>query len=209
MRKAFNFYSSFDEVMQEFNTHEKGIFITAMLDVQFMRIHIDDITFEDRFLSIAWKAIKHSVFKQLDGYCKANKDAYTRGLFAYEADFNPASVQGEGEVQEEVQVQGEVASTDTQIPKKKAKKKPSNDSSIDNFKTFIEYEYEDDAVDIAIDFIYYRIEIKDPIKTTAAIVLFMNEVLSMFNKFGIAMVEKEILRMKAGGWKTLYPAYKK
>jgi len=90
MKKAFNFYASYDEVFQELDLNQKGIMINAILDVQFLRKHIDDISFKDKILSIVWKGMKHSILKQIDGYCRANKTPYNRELFAPKADFQPS-----------------------------------------------------------------------------------------------------------------------
>lgn len=120
MRQAFNFYSSYDEVASELNDKQLSLFIRALLDVQFFRKHIDSISFEDKMVSISWKASKHSVKKQLEGYCNANKivyeslfndvsDAYEAGYKgAYEAGLKGASAQGEGQGEGEGQVQGQV-----------------------------------------------------------------------------------------------------
>jgi len=88
-RQAFNFYVSFDEVFQELNTNQKGIMIDAILSVQFMRVYIDDIKFKDKILSIVWKGMKHSILKQVDGFCRANKTAYNRELLGCEANTSP------------------------------------------------------------------------------------------------------------------------
>jgi len=94
-RKAFNLYSSYDDVMQELDDKQFIAFVRALHDVQFLRKHIEVISFEDKLLSICWKAIKHSVNKQIEGYCNANKIAYD-SLFddvscANEAPINPAN----------------------------------------------------------------------------------------------------------------------
>jgi hypothetical protein len=114
-RKAFNFYSSYDDVIQDLDDKQLVLFMRALLDVQFLREHIDNISFKDKILSICWKAIKHSVNKQIEGYCNANKINYN-SLFsdtscAHEAPYEPtaeAHIKGaspQEEVQEEVQVQ--------------------------------------------------------------------------------------------------------
>ena len=114
MRQAFNFYSSYDEVILDLDDVQLPLFVRALLDIQFFRKHIDNISFIDKVLSMAWKASKHSIKKQLEGYCNANKIDYN-SLFdetkpAYEAPYEgtieaplkPASLQGQGQGQEEV-----------------------------------------------------------------------------------------------------------
>jgi len=73
---------------------------------------------------------------------------------------------------------------------------------------YIKESYEEDAVNFAIDFINYREQIKEPIKTAQAISLYMNEVIVIHEKYGVSTLNREIDRMKAGAWKTLYPEYK-
>ena len=96
-----------------------------------------------------------------------------------------------------------VVPPDTHTKTKKGKTK-TNQQWID----YIKETYEEDAVAYAIDFINYREQIKAPIKTEQAISLYMNEVAVIYEKYGISTLDKEIDRMKAGAWKTLYPEYK-
>ena len=121
MRKAFNFYSSFDEVAQELNDKQFALFMRAVLDVQFLRKHIDEISFDDKILSITWKAVKHSVGKQLQGHCNKTKIDYN-SLFheVYPpslARLRPANVQEEEE--EKVQEVNKRASTIDNLSKEK------------------------------------------------------------------------------------------
>lgn len=76
MRKAFNFYSNFDDVASDLNDKQFTLFMRALLDVQFLRKHIDDVSFDDKIVSITWKAIKHSIAKQIQGHCNKNKIDY-------------------------------------------------------------------------------------------------------------------------------------
>ena len=77
MRKAFNFYSSYFEIMNELDDKSIALFIKALTSVQFLKVHIDEIKFDDKILSIAWKSIKHSIQKQLEEYCDANGLKYS------------------------------------------------------------------------------------------------------------------------------------
>jgi len=112
MRKAFNFYSSYDEVIQDMNDKQIVLFVKSLLDVQFFRKHISEIKFEDKILSICWKGMKHSIHKQIEGYCNANKLKYDDLFDAYEAPYNPTPeapyqdtpIQEEGQGQEKEQL---------------------------------------------------------------------------------------------------------
>ncbi len=111
-RKAFNFYSSLDEVIQDLSDKQLALFIRALTDVQFLRVHIDSVSFTDKILSITWKAIKHSTNKQIEGYCNKNQIDY-KALFCDVAGAKQAwcggasqQVQEKGEVQGEVQEKG-------------------------------------------------------------------------------------------------------
>jgi hypothetical protein len=110
-RQAFNFYKSFDDVFNMLSEKQSGTLIKSILDVQFLRVHVDDIVFKDVMVSMAWAGMKQSVLKQVDGFCKANSIPYNTELFApkannqptYEVNNQPTPKQEKGEVQ----VQGE------------------------------------------------------------------------------------------------------
>ena len=50
MRTQFAFYKSFDDVYQDLNDSQKLEFISILLDVQFLRIRVDDVVFMVIFL---------------------------------------------------------------------------------------------------------------------------------------------------------------
>ena len=75
MRKAFNFYLSFYELMKLLNEVQIADIIMAICKVQFLEIHIDDIEFQDKMTQIVWVGVKHSIKASVDGYCsKMNID---------------------------------------------------------------------------------------------------------------------------------------
>ena len=112
MRRAFNFYHSYYEVYCGLDDKQKNQFIEALIEVQFLSKHIDKIEFEDKMLNIVWKAIKHSVKKQIEGYCNSIQTNYEALFYdnpsASEAVLSSASTQVQGEGEGEGQVQGEV-----------------------------------------------------------------------------------------------------
>ena len=110
-RQAFNFYKSFDDVFNMLSEKQSGTLIKSILDVQFFRVHIDDIEFKDVMISMAWAGMKQSILKQVDGFCKANSTPYNAELFAPKANNEPTHEannehtpkQEKGEVQVQVQ----------------------------------------------------------------------------------------------------------
>lgn len=79
-RKAFNFYSSYDEAFEVLSEKNQIKLFKAIRDVQFFRIHINDIEFTETDLKFAWLIIKHSVESQVFGYCRANKVDYNNAI---------------------------------------------------------------------------------------------------------------------------------
>lgn len=73
MRKQFTFYKSFDDVYQGLNDKQRLEFMSKMLDVQFLRVHVDDISFDDVILKHIWNAQKHTVGKSIYGYLDSQK----------------------------------------------------------------------------------------------------------------------------------------
>ncbi len=125
MRKAFNFYASYDDVMLELNDKQLVLFIKALRDVQFLRKHIDEIVFDDKLLSILWKSTKYQISKQVEGYCNKNHIDY-KALFygaggATVAGYGGASLQEEGQGEGE----GEAASPQSQSQSKDCLDTPS------------------------------------------------------------------------------------
>lgn len=103
-RKAFNFYSSYDEAFEVLSEKNQIKLFKAIRDVQFFRIHINDIEFTETDLKFAWLIIKHSVESQVLGYCRANKVDYNNTIkdtLGVSLEDTPLQEKEEEEVQEE------------------------------------------------------------------------------------------------------------
>ncbi|MEO1944128.1 MAG: hypothetical protein ABGY11_07485 [Candidatus Thioglobus sp.] len=83
-KKVIKYYASFYEVSKELNHKQFYDFNTAIFSVLFYEQHIDDVSFDDRILSITWKSIKHSLQASIDGFCNKNgidySDTLSKGL---------------------------------------------------------------------------------------------------------------------------------
>lgn len=67
-RNQFTFYKSFDDVCNNLSDAQLAIYIRAILDVQFLRIKVEDVGFKDPLLSMAWLSQKHSITTSIKGY---------------------------------------------------------------------------------------------------------------------------------------------
>lgn len=107
-RKAFNFYSSYDEAFEVLSEKNQIKLFKAIRDVQFFRIHINDIEFTETDLKFAWLIIKHSVESQVLGYCRANKVDYNNTIkdtLGVSLEDTPLQEKEEEEVQEKEEEQ--------------------------------------------------------------------------------------------------------
>lgn len=75
-RKAFNFYKSYDDAFEALSSTKQVMLFKAIRDVQFFRIHVNKISFNDNELKFAWLIIKHSIESQVLGFCRADKVNY-------------------------------------------------------------------------------------------------------------------------------------
>lgn len=73
MRNQFTFYKSFDDVIQELTDKQIATYMRTMLDVQFLRVKIEDVKFNDPILHIVWKSQKHSIETSIKGYLDSQK----------------------------------------------------------------------------------------------------------------------------------------
>lgn len=110
MRSQFTFYKSFDDVIEDLSDKQIAEYVKVMLDVQFLRVKLDDISFTDKTLSIVWKSQRHSIEKSIKGYLDGQsregiKNPYL-GVYGPCRDPSEGVAQQE-EVQEEVQEKGE------------------------------------------------------------------------------------------------------
>lgn len=124
MRSQFTFYKSFDDVLEDLNDKQISEYIKKMLDVQFLRIKIDDVCFEDKLLSVIWKSQKHSIKSSINGYLDSQKRSGCKEpyLGCYDDDFIPyeggykAPYEG-GHQQEQVKGKGKVKEQGSRIDK--------------------------------------------------------------------------------------------
>jgi len=77
----------------------------AINEVMFFDRHIDDVTFDDKMLSVIWVSIRHSLEASISGFISKNKITYNQALStptkgACQGATKGACQQGEGEVQE-------------------------------------------------------------------------------------------------------------
>jgi hypothetical protein len=75
-KKVINYYASFFEVSKQLDQNQFYKFNTAIFSVMFYEEHIDNISFDDKLLSIAWLSIKHSLRASIDGFCSKNQIDY-------------------------------------------------------------------------------------------------------------------------------------
>ena len=91
MRNQFTFYKSFDDVLEDLNDKQIAEYIKKMLDVQFLRVKIDDVFFDDKLLNVIWKSQKHSIKSSISGYLDSQKRNGCKNpyLGCYDDDFIP------------------------------------------------------------------------------------------------------------------------
>ena len=56
MRSQYTFYKSFDDIMDDLTDTQLAKYIRTINDVQFLRVKIEDVKFEDALLNIVWKS---------------------------------------------------------------------------------------------------------------------------------------------------------
>ena len=105
MRNQFTFYKSFDDVIEDLSDAQIAIYIKTMLDVQFLRIKIEDVSFKDKILQIVWKAQKYSIETSIKGYLDSQKRENVKN--PYLGIYDQSSSPYDGVVQQE-QVKEEV-----------------------------------------------------------------------------------------------------
>ena len=92
MRSQYTFYKSFDDIMDDLTDAQLAKYIRTINDVQFLRVKIEDVKFEDALLSIVWKSQLHSIKKSIDGYLESQKNGKIKNpyLGVYEVTFVPS-----------------------------------------------------------------------------------------------------------------------
>jgi uncharacterized phage protein (TIGR02220 family) len=103
MRTQFSFYKSFDDVYQDLSDKQKIEFINTLLDVQFLRVKIEDVAFKDVILKHIWNAQKHSLEKSISGYIESQKNPKIKIPFlgCYDSSFLPLQIPSEGDHKED------------------------------------------------------------------------------------------------------------
>ena len=93
MRSQYTFYKSFDDIMDDLTDTQLAKYIRTINDVQFLRVKIEDVKFEDALLNIVWKSQLHSIKKSIDGYLESQKNGKIKNpyLGAYEVTFIPSN----------------------------------------------------------------------------------------------------------------------
>ncbi|RLE41462.1 hypothetical protein DRJ16_06255 [Candidatus Woesearchaeota archaeon] len=68
-RQSFLFYESYVDAIDMLSDEDAIAFVRALIDVEMFRKHVDSISFESQVCQMAWTMAKHSIKKQLEGYC--------------------------------------------------------------------------------------------------------------------------------------------
>lgn len=108
MRNQYTFYKSFDDVAQELNDIQLAKYVRTLNDVQFLRVKIDDVIFDDPILNIVWKSQKHSIETSIKGYLDSQKNKNVKNPYigVYGDTDNPyEGVAKQGQVKEQEQGQ--------------------------------------------------------------------------------------------------------
>ena len=101
MRQAFSFYKSFDDTFEALNDSQTLILFKTIRDVQFLRVNIFDVKFEDNLLTVLWQSIKFSLEKSIKGYLDSQlnskvKKPYFGCYYPYNGNLNPLHTPSEG-----------------------------------------------------------------------------------------------------------------
>lgn len=92
MRNQFTFYKSFDDVIEEMNDKQIAEYVKTMLDVQFLRVNIEEVKFKDPLLNIVWKSQKYSIQTSIKGYLDSQKNTKIKEPYfgVYDTSLNPS-----------------------------------------------------------------------------------------------------------------------
>ena len=122
-RQQFPFYKSFDDIIEDLTDIQLATYIRTLLNVQFLRVKIDDIEFKDKTLSIVWKSQKHSILKSIQGFLDGQRRETIKNPFlgVYDTSFIPnegvrnTSFIPKSECKEQVQCKEECKEEDKDI----------------------------------------------------------------------------------------------
>lgn len=198
MRSQFTFYKSFDDVIEDMTDKQIVEYVKSLLDVQFLRKRISEISFDDKLLSMVWKSQKHSITSSIDGYLNSQKkEGVTNPYFGAYATpseggfFTPSNDPYEGGRQQEE----EKGKEEVKVKGKEKGKGERAISPITHENLPIDYKFIQSFID-------NRKKLKKPM-TEHAIELFIKSVIK-HHEDGydvIKLIEKAIV----GGWQSLYP----
>ena len=206
---------SYYEIYSMLGDKQKIEFMNTMLDIQFLKQNVNNISFKDKTLTLLWKAVEHSVKKQIEGYCNSKKvqycelfDAYgDASVVAYEA----SPIQEKGEVKGQEEEQGEVKGLNASLRFATLSLKSSKDNQTHKPRQVVkelEAKYSDELDDeylleMVIRFIEYRDDIysstkdkKYGLKTMRSVVGFINEMAEVIDK------DKAFQIMEESEWAT-------
>ena len=107
MRQAFSFYKSFDDTFEALNDQQTLTLFKTLRDVQFLRLNINEVKFNDPLLTVLWQSIKFSLEKSIKGYLDSQLNSKVKnpffGCYASKKgySFNPLQTPYEGVRQQE------------------------------------------------------------------------------------------------------------
>ncbi len=67
-RNQFTFYKSFDDTFDILDDKQTLKYLKTLRDVQFLRIKIQDVSFDDKLLNGIWQSTKHTLSTSIKGY---------------------------------------------------------------------------------------------------------------------------------------------
>lgn len=67
-RNQFTFYKSFDDTFDILDDKQTLKYLKTLRDVQFLRVRIQDVSFDDKLLNGIWQSTKHTLSTSIKGY---------------------------------------------------------------------------------------------------------------------------------------------
>jgi len=67
-RNQFTFYKSFDDTFDFLNDEQTLSYLKVLRDVQFLRVRVQDVVFNDPMLNGIWRSTKHTFETSIKGY---------------------------------------------------------------------------------------------------------------------------------------------
>ena len=75
-RDSFLFFNAYRKVVKRLNDSQKGQFLWALAEVEFLEKHQDSITFKDVYVQMAWDTISFSLRSQMIGFFNRFSKSY-------------------------------------------------------------------------------------------------------------------------------------